>query len=152
MDFPDLTKDMLAQKPRRMWNLFERIRVERTLNSAYYYESMDFLDKINGFEFLESGFPGVDCHRYLVGKASPEKLVQGVFGHDGNPMVGDLIIYGYDLNHPTHLGLVEATNGNLKIRSKWGDNGPIMSHNWNQVPLGLMWLITRPGNQRVEMK
>ena len=128
-DFPDLKKRHLKQKIRKINNKDERIKIWQALIWLSHEGVREYLDKIKGIEYL-GRTNGIDCMNYTIGDATPKELVQGILEHNGNPEAGDIIIYGHSLNYPSHIGVYQEDG---TIKSKWGDNGPIMKHKWNQI-------------------
>lgn len=131
MDFSDLRKGDLKQRVRRMRNWWERLKVERAMAWLMCEDTTHYLDQIEGIEYVECPRNELDCRHYAIGDAHITDLVPGVLEHNGQPQPGDTILYGHDLNHPGHMGVWQEDG---RVRSRWGDGGPVMHHRWNQVP------------------
>ncbi len=127
-DFSDLKEKYLKQKIRKLNNKDERIKIWQALVWLNHEGVMEYLDKIDGVKHL--GRKNGDCTDYAIGNSRIQDLIPGILEHDGNPKQGDIIIYGHNINHPTHMGICQEDG---TIKSKWGNNGPIMKHRWNQI-------------------
>ncbi|GEM_PF-5629962 len=130
MDYPQLRKKDLKQKIRPVWNFIERWKIEHAMPWLIYEGSTHLLDKIDDIEFCGSLRGNIDCRQYAIGDRSLKELIPGVLEHNGNPEPGDIIIYGYGIHCPKHVGIWQRDG---RVLSKWGDYSPIMLHRWNQV-------------------
>jgi len=130
MDFRNLKPKDLKQKPRKIRNWLQRIKLGKAIQDLDFFGSLKLLDEIKGAEFVERVHGKVDCLQYAMGEVNLEKLAQGSLKHNGNPREGDIIIYGHDINYPSHCGI---WLNDERVISKLGDYGPVIKHGWNQV-------------------
>lgn len=141
MDFGDLKKRDLNQKIRKLKNKKERWEIWKSMQWISFEGNLYHLNQIGGIEYKghienNNGLENFDCVSYAIGDAGLEDIIPGILEHNGNPEAGDLIIYGHGftrnraLRRPTHTGVWQEDG---TVVSKWGDNGPVMKHEWNKV-------------------
>lgn len=127
MDFVDLKEKNLVQRLKKIRNRRERWKIWQGVAFLNCEGIVDYLCRIKGIEIL--GFESGDCKKYALGDRDISLIIPGILNHAGCPKEGDIIIYG-TLCQPVHMGLWQRDG---TVISKWGDNGPLVKHNWNQV-------------------
>lgn len=130
MDFPDLRKKNLKQKIRKVGNRRERKKILNALIWLDIEGVLDYINKIEGVEYIEAIPKEIDCFRYIIRERDPKSLVPGILEHKGIPEPGDFVIYGKNLQVPRHIGIWQEKGD---VISKWGDYGPVMRHEWNKI-------------------
>ena len=130
MGFEDLEKKYLIQEVLSIGNNSERWKIWQALILLDYEGSSERLDNIPGIELLDFPDRQMDCMQYATGHKDISILIDGILDHDGHPKAGDIIIYGYGIKHPVHVGIWHEDG---LVISKWGERGPLMKHRWNQV-------------------
>lgn len=111
---------------------FSHIRMEKALNQYSLTGKRDLFNKHPGVYIEEQKPSEIDCLTYVIGNERLESLIPYIQAHNGTPCAGDIIIYGYDIQFPKHAGIWQKDG---TVVSKWGNEGPIIKHDWNKILL-----------------
>jgi len=127
-----IKKRKLKQNIIKINNKEERIKIWQALIWLDHEGTDYYLKQIQGINFIERGKRGMDCREYAIKEKTLEDLIPSILEHTGMPKKGEIVIYGNKIYSPKHMGVYL---GNNEVISKWGDKGPIIKHQLNQVLL-----------------